>query len=115
VVGIQPTLQSIQTNVFTPLCAGCHSGVGVQLPGSLNLTTVNASYTNLVGVASVWTPTVQRVRANDATNSFLIHKLEGTVPGGGAVPGARMPIGGPPLDQATIDTIRQWIDAGAAM
>jgi hypothetical protein len=115
VVGIQPTLQSIQTNVFTPLCAACHTGGGAQLPGSLNLSSVSASHSNLVGVASIWTPSVQRVEAGDADNSFLIHKLEGTVPGGGAVPGARMPFGGQPLSQATIDTIRQWIDAGAAL
>jgi hypothetical protein len=45
----------------------------------------------------------------------LIHKLEGVVPGGGAVPGQRMPLGGQPLTPATIATIRQWIDTGAAM
>ena len=116
VEGIQPTLQSIQTHVFTPLCAGCHTGPSSNvLPSGLDLTSVSASYANLVGIASVWTPTVQRVRANDAANSFLIHKLEGTVPGGGAVPGSRMPLGGQPLSPATIATIRQWIDAGAAM
>jgi hypothetical protein len=115
VQGIQPTLQSIQTNVFTPICSGCHSGVGAQLPGVLNLTSVSASHANLVGVASVTTPAVQRVQAGNATNSFLIHKLEGTVPGGGAVPGQRMPLGGQPLSAATIAAIRQWIDSGAAM
>ena len=116
VQGIQPTLQSIQTNVFTPLCSGCHTGpASSTLPSGLNLTSASASHANLVGVASIWTPSVQRVRAGDATNSFLIHKLEGTVPGGGAVPGQRMPFGGQPLSPATIATIRQWIDAGAAM
>jgi hypothetical protein len=115
VAGIQPTLQSIQTNVFTPICSGCHTGVGTQLPGVLNLTSASVSHANLVGVASIWTPTVQRVQAGNATNSFLIHKLEGVVPGGGAVPGQRMPLGLQPLSPATIATIRQWIDAGAAM
>jgi hypothetical protein len=116
VVGIQPTLQSIQTNVFTPLCAGCHTGPSSNaMPAGLDLTSANASHTNLVGVASVLNPSVQRVAAGNANNSFLIHKLEGTVPGGGAVAGARMPFGGQPLSQATIDAIRQWINAGAAM
>jgi hypothetical protein len=101
--------------VFTPICAGCHSGVGAQLPGVLNLTGVSASHASLVGVASVTSPAVQRVQAGNATNSFLIHKLEGTVPGGGAVPGSRMPLGGQPLSAATIAAIRQWIDNGAAM
>ena len=116
VQGIQPTLQSIQTNVFTPMCAGCHTGpTSSVLPSGLDLTSASVSHANLVGVASIWTPTVQRVRAGDAANSFLIHKLEGVVPGGGAVPGQRMPLGGQPLSPATIATIRQWIDAGAPM
>ncbi len=49
-----------------------------------------------------------RVAAGDSDNSYLIHKLEGT-----ATVGARMPQGGPFLDQATIDAIRTWIDQGA--
>jgi hypothetical protein len=116
VAGIQPTLQSIQTNVFTPICAGCHTGPSSNvMPSGLNLTSASASHANLVGVASVLTPSVQRVAAGNANNSFLIHKLEGTVPGGGPVAGARMPLLGQPLSQATIDAIRQWINAGAAM
>jgi hypothetical protein len=116
VEGIQPTLQSIQTNVFTPLCSGCHTGpASGTLPSGLNLTSASASHANLVGVASIWTPTVQRVQAGNAANSFLIHKLEGVVPGGAAVPGMRMPLGGQPLSPATIATIRQWINAGAPM
>jgi len=39
----------------------------------------------------------------------LIHKLEGA-PG---ITGSRMPLGGPFLDQATIDGVKAWIDAGA--
>jgi hypothetical protein len=115
VQGIQPTLQSIQTNVFTPICSGCHNGVGTLLPGVLNLTTVSASHASLVGVASIWRPAVQRVQAGNAANSFLIHKLEGVEPGGGPVPGMRMPLGLQPLSQPTIDAIRQWINAGATM
>jgi len=45
---------------------------------------------------------------NDADNSYLIHKLEGT-----SALGTRMPEGGPFLDQATIDVVRLWIDSGA--
>jgi hypothetical protein len=116
VEGIRPTLQSIQTNVFTPLCAACHTGPSsATLPSGLDLTSASASHANLVGVASIWTPTVQRVQAGNSANSFLIHKLEGTVPGGGTVPGQRMPLGLTPLSPATIATIRQWIDSGAAM
>ena len=112
VQGIQPTLQSIQTNVFTPLCAGCHTGGGPQLPGSLNLTSASASHSNLVGVASTQQPAILRVAAGNPDNSYLIDKLEGTAP---APTNSRMPLGGQPLSPAMIAAIRQWINAGAAM
>ncbi|HEX5420983.1 MAG TPA: hypothetical protein VFY39_13365, partial [Gammaproteobacteria bacterium] len=59
--GIQPTLDSIQTNVFTPICSACHTGGGSQLPGSMDLTNADASMLSLVGVASVEQPQVMRV------------------------------------------------------
>ncbi len=108
-VGIAATLQSIQDNVFTPKCAGCHTGTGATLPGSMNLASAGASRTSLVGVASVEVPALQRVFAGNATDSYLIRKLEGT-PG---IVGERMPRFGPYLDQPTIDMIRQWINDGA--
>lgn len=49
-----------------------------------------------------------RVAPGDPNNSYLIQKLEGT-----AAVGVQMPFGGTPLDQATIDVIRQWISDGA--
>ena len=108
VAGTQPTLQSIQDHVFTPICAGCHTGAGATLPGSMNLTTAGASFGNLVGIASVQVPALNRVTAGDADNSYLVHKLEGT-----QSVGSQMPFGGTPLEQATLDAIRQWIDDGA--
>lgn len=111
VVGIQPTLQSIQDNVFTPICSGCHTGpTSTMLPSGLDLTSLSASYMSLVGVASLEDGTLERVTPGDADASYLIHKLEGTQSVGG-----RMPLGGTPLEQATIDTIRQWITDGARM
>jgi hypothetical protein len=109
VEGIQPTLQSIQEHVFTPACSGCHSGVGAALPGAMNLTSVNASFASLVGVASLQTA-LQRVAAGNPDDSYLIRKLEGTA----GIVGDRMPRFGPYLDQPTIDVIRQWISNGAA-
>jgi len=106
--GTQPTLQSIQDNVLGPKCGGCHNGGGMSLPGSMDLTTSAASRAALVSVMSVEVPALQRVTPGSASNSYLIQKLEGTQPSG-----QRMPFGGPYLDVATIDTIRQWIDAGA--
>jgi hypothetical protein len=109
--GIQPTLLSIQDNVFTPMCSGCHTGpASDMLPSGLDLTSLSMSFMSLVGVASVQEPAVERVAAGAPDDSYLIHKLEGTAQTGG-----QMPLFGQPLDQATIDTIRQWITDGAAM
>ena len=106
---IQATLQSIQDNVFTPICSSCHTGVGTSLPGSMNLSNVTASRAALVSVASVEKPGVQRVAPSSSAASYIVQKLQGD-PG---ISGNRMPLGGPFLDQSTIDVIRQWIDAGA--
>jgi hypothetical protein len=106
---IQPTLQSIQDSVFTPTCSVCHSGVGTSLPGSMNLSNVTASRAALVSVASVEKPGVQRVAPSNSASSYVVQKLQGDA----GISGARMPFGGPYLDQPTINVIRQWIDAGA--
>lgn len=107
--GIQPTLASIQSNVFAPICSACHTGPSAaNLPSGMDLSSAAASFANLVSVASLEQPLILRVAPGDADNSYLVHKLEGT-----ATVGARMPQGGPFLDQPTIDAIRAWIDQGA--
>lgn len=106
--GLQPTLASIQANVFTPSCAkaGCHTGAGA--PFGLNLDP-GASWANLYMIASPQNMTLTRVIPMDPDGSFLIHKLEGTT-----LVGGRMPADGPPyLQQTTVDVIRQWIQNGA--
>jgi len=110
--GVQPTLQSIQDNVFTPSCgvSGCHTGpTGPVLPGGMDLSNAAASFASLVGVTSIEQPPELRVAANDADASYLIQKVEGR-----AAVGAQMPLGGQALDQETIDAIRAWIDQGAS-
>jgi methionine-rich copper-binding protein CopC len=67
------------------------------------------SYAALVGTPSVEQPAVLRVEAGDPDSSYIIRKLEGDP----SISGDRMPFGGPYLSQATIDTIKQWIQAGA--
>ena len=109
-VVIGPTLDQIQTVIFTPTCAtaGCHSG-GVPA-ANLNLSDAVTSLANLVGV-----PTTQlagagiRVIVMDPDNSYLIQKLENAA----GIQGAQMPLGRPALAQADIDHIRQWITDGA--
>jgi uncharacterized protein (TIGR03118 family) len=110
-VGPAVTLTQLQTQVFTPLCSGCHNGsqpAGGPLPGSQNLT-AGQTFSNIVGVASIEQPGLMRVKPNDPDNSYLIHKVEGTA----GITGAQMPFGGPPLSQDTIDQIRSWISSGA--
>ena len=105
------TLSQIQASVFTPICSGCHNGSnppGGALPGSQNLTAGN-SFAALVGVASLEQPALRRVKPGDPDNSYLIQKLEGAA----SISGSRMPLGGPFLDQATIDEIKSWISSGA--
>jgi len=110
VVGIQPSLESIQNEVFTPICSVCHTGPsGPNLPSGLNLSNLTASRSSLVNVPSVEVPSLLRVSPGNAADSYLIQKLEGN-----ATVGGQMPLGGTPLSRQTIDVIRAWIDQGAA-
>ena len=105
------TLDELQASVFTPSCGftACHSGpTGGALPAGLNLSSADASFANLVGVASLQQPALSRVAAGDPDNSYLVQKVEGT-----AASGSRMPLGGGALDQALIDDLREWISNGA--
>ncbi len=105
------TLDQLQASVFAPNCAvsGCHTGPSSNtLPAGMDLSSADASFANLVGIASLQQPALSRVAANDPDNSYLVQKVEGTAAGG-----ARMPLGGGVLDQALIDDIRQWISDGA--
>jgi uncharacterized protein (TIGR03118 family) len=105
-------LSDLQTKIFTPICSGCHNGTVATsgaLPASQNLTTAANSFANLVNVASHEQPSLMRVKPGDPANSYLIQKLEGAA----SIGGARMPFGGPYLDQVTIDQIKSWIAAGA--
>jgi len=108
-----PTLDSIQANVFSVNCAGCHAGATP--PQGLSLASADSSYTNLINVVSPRdpnpsNPTYVRVRPGNPNDSFLIQKLEGTQTLGNPMP---LPLGTPPLPPATIDVIRQWIQNGA--
>jgi len=98
------TLGQLQTQIFNA-CSGCHSGpTSGSLPSGMNLSSANDSFNALVNVASIQVGSLNRVTPGDPDNSYLVQKLEGT-----AAMGGRMPQGGPFLDQATIDMVRQWI------
>jgi hypothetical protein len=99
--------QSIQDNLFTPICTRCH--IGASAPQGLQLD-ADHSYALLVGVPSTEQPSVLRVEAGDPDSSYIVRKLQGS----SGISGERMPLGGPYLDQSTIDVIRQWITNGAS-
>jgi len=108
--GLQPTLASIQDNVFTPSCAksSCHTGANPLPPAGLVLD-AGSSWANLVNMPSSQNPAFTRVIPMNPDGSLLIQKLEGT-----QIVGGQMPDDGPPyLQQATIDRIREWILNGA--
>ena len=103
---ITADLQSIQDNVFTPICSKCHIGAGA--PEGLQLDAAH-SYNLLVGVPSAEQPALLRVKPGDPDDSYMVHKIEGL----SGITGGQMPLGETPLPQATIDAIRQWITNGA--
>jgi hypothetical protein len=98
--------QSIQDNVFTPICAQCHIGAGA--PEGLQLDAAH-SYNLLVGVPSAEDPSMLRVKPSDPDNSYMLHKIKGP-PG---IVGGQMPLNENPLLPATIAAISQWITNGA--
>ena len=109
-----PTFSTLQTTIFDDQCVACHS---TEYPaGSLNLEAA-VSYSHLVNIAMRIDPDNSvLVVPGDADNSFLVHKLTGErlgEPSDSGYRGAQMPLGGPYLDDATINSIRAWINAGA--
>ena len=101
-VMLQPTLSSIQTNIFTLKCvnAGCHPGGGA--PMSLR---AGDSFGTLVNQPSAYNR--PRVQPGNANNSALYLKVAGTTLG------AQMPPGRPPLNNDELNAIQTWINNGA--
>lgn len=97
---------SIQQNIFTPICTRCHSGASA--PEGLQLDAAH-SYALLIGVPSNERADLLRVHPGDPDHSYLVLKLEGA----SGIVGAQMPFGGPYLQAPQIDAIRQWIIQGA--
>lgn len=105
---LTPTLSSLQSEIFSQKCIGCHNGGGTRLPGLMNLTDGNA-YASLVGVTSIERPDLQRVNPGDPENSYIVHKLEGRA----GIVGVRMPLTGTPLTDGQMLVIKRWIELGA--
>jgi hypothetical protein len=106
--GMTPTLTQLQTEIFTPKCSSCHDGVGTAPPGVLNLT-AGGTYKAVVNVAALEQPTLKYIVPGDPADSYLVQKLLGL----SSITGARMPLGGPYLDAATLAQVEAWVSAGA--
>lgn len=102
--GLQPTLESIQENIFNTSCAvsGCH--LGASPPEGLDLSAGMAE-ANLIGVDSREKPEFKRVDPGNPDDSYLLMKIEGD----SRIIGQRMPIGRPALPAEQISVIREWI------
>ena len=105
---VQPTLPSIQENIFSTNCAlsGCHAGPNPQQ--GMNLSAGRA-HDNLVNVRSNERPSFFRVEPGAPDSSYLVHKIEGR----SSIVGERMPLGGERLSREQINAIRTWIEKGA--
>lgn len=112
------TFDRIQTQIFDQSCAtgGCHDSQTVQAELLLER---GASYANLIGrtpangdAAALGWQRVTRLDATsgDAATSYLVHKLAGTL---GPGLGKRMPFNKPRLDDALVEVVRRWVEAGA--
>ncbi|HEX2060818.1 MAG TPA: hypothetical protein VHK90_08750 [Thermoanaerobaculia bacterium] len=101
------TFTRVQNEIFTPTCAqiGCHDVIGQQ---SQMVLTAGQAYANIVNVNSVEMPSLRRVAPNDPANSYLYRKITGA-----GITGERMPLNLPPLDDAKIRLVRDWIRRGA--
>ena len=104
-IPLSADFESLQANIFTPICSVCHEGASA--PEGLRLDADN-SYNLLVGVPSTEVPSLFRVKPGDPDNSYIIQKLEGH-----AAVGGQMPLGGPYLPATTIAFVAQWITNGA--
>jgi predicted CxxxxCH...CXXCH cytochrome family protein len=100
------TFTRVQNEIFTPTCGtiACHSTIAQQ--EQLVLST-NA-WANTVNVPSVEMPSLKRVTPGDPSNSYLYRKITGS-----GITGDRMPQSLPPLSDAQIKLVRDWIRRGA--
>lgn len=70
--------------------------------------TAGNAYGNIVNRNSVEMPAIARITPNDPANSYLYRKITGA-----GITGDRMPLSKPPLSDAQIKLVRDWIRRGA--
>ncbi len=109
----------VQSCAFTS-CHGASSGGnnGVKLGSKTEPNDASALRANIVGVKAPELPTMNFVTPSDASQSYLMHKIDGDnckldaqCAKGTCL--SAMPQGGDLLPVATRDTVRRWIAQGA--
>lgn len=124
---LTPTFTNVYSSVISARCIGCHrpGGSGVNA-GLLDMSTQDAAYANLVGIAAQGTSagtsgitcastSLVRVVPSDASTSLLFTKAHSKLVGELAPCGSPMPPGSSAsLTAAQIDLLGAWINAGAA-
>jgi hypothetical protein len=92
---LMATFDSIQANIFTPVCAGCHGGANPA--ENLNLDATH-SYNDLINVPSTEEPSIVRVKPGDPSQSYLVLHIQKEGDGASAT---------------DLSFIEQWITDGA--
>ncbi len=110
---LDPTLQNLQEEVFTPFCADCHSSSGSASNLELRLDSEQNSYDTLVGDDREGVESEQNsLRLVDPGNpdiSYIVWKVENN----SNIEGDRMPLNGGRLSTGRINLLRDWISDGA--
>jgi len=91
--------------IFTTDCITCHSSPNPSK--NLDLDT-GVAWSSLVEVSSSQNSNLFLVDPNASGDSWIINKIEGT-----QTSGVQMPKNASSLSAADIQTIKDWIDAGA--
>jgi hypothetical protein len=101
------TFTRVQNEIFSPTCAmlGCHDTLGRQQGQIL---VAGRAYAMIVNVPSVENPSLVRISPGDPANSYMYRKIVGS-----GITGDRMPQALPPLPDAQIKLMRDWIRRGA--
>lgn len=108
------TLSGDVQPILSSSCAfnGCHGGSILEPPGKPMSLDAGKTYSNTVNVPALELPSMHRIEPGNPDASYLVQKIQGTQGSVGGT-GERMPLGLPPLSQAEIDVIREWIANGA--
>jgi len=104
--GVEATVSSIQTDVFSTTCndSGCHNST--DKAGSLDLSS-DAAVRALVGVDSAAGDGFKIVDAGDAKNSSLVQRIKNSSLG------SKMPLNKSALPADVVAAVETWINDGA--